>query len=225
MKSLIVLSTLLIFSISLFAQKSNFGAGINLGVSVPTGDFDNFYKQGFGGDAHFLYHLGNQAIFSLSLGYNIWNLDVDELNKKVSDAGLTWTFDLDSKFSTLPVLIGIKWLLAQNKKGGLYVGLLGGVYKYNFTIRGSANRSGYDINMIPIDEIKKNGTETMLTLGLGYLFKFGKHWYVDVNGNYNIITNAFSVNEPVNPEDPNAIYGVKGTLQYVSFLVGINYRF
>jgi len=46
-----------------------------------------------------------------------------------------------------------------------------------------------------------------------------------VNGNYNIITNAFSVNEPVNPEDPNAIYGVKGTLQYVSFLAGINYRF
>jgi len=225
MKSLIVLSTLLIFSISLFAQKSNFGAGINLGVSVPTGDFDNFYKTGFGGDAHFLYHLGNQAIFSLSVGYNIWNLDVDELNKRVSNAGLTWTFDLDSKFSTLPVLIGIKWLLAQNKKGGLYVGLLGGVYKYNFTIRGSANRSGYDINMIPIDEIKKNGTETMLTLGLGYLFKFGKHWYVDVNGNYNIITNAFSVNEPVNPEDPNAIYGVKGTLQYVSFLAGINYRF
>jgi hypothetical protein len=225
MKKLFALILLLFLSSSLYAQKSNFGLGINLGTSVPTGDFDKFYKTGFGGDAHFLYHLGNQTIFSLSVGYNVWNLDVDELNMKVADAGLTWTLDLDSEFKSIPILIGVKWILAQNKKGGLYVSLLGGVYNYTFTLKGTANRTGYNINMIKIEDIEESGTETMLALGLGYLFKFGKHWYVDVKGNYNIITNAFTLNEPVNPEDPEAIYGVKGTLQYVSFLAGINYRF
>ena len=78
---------------------------------------------------------------------------------------------------------------------------------------------------VDIPEVKENGTETILVLGLGYLFKLGKHWYFDFKGNYNFLTNAFAVNEPVNPDDPNAVYGVKGTLQYVTILAGINYRF
>ena len=227
MKSIIVLFIFLIFSFSVYPQKSNFGAGINLGVSVPTGDFDEFYSTGFGGDAHFLYHLGNQAIFTLSVGYNLWNLDVDEFNNKASEADLNWTFDLDSDYRTLPILIGVKWMLAQSRKGGLYVSLLGGIYNYTFKLKGTAYNTipNANIPFIPLPDIEETGTETMLALGLGYLIKFGKHWYADVNGNYNIITNGFAVNEPVNPDDPDAIYGVKGTLQYVSFLAGINYRF
>ena len=126
-----------------------------------------------------------------------------------------------------PILIGVKWMLAQSRKGGLYVSLVGGLYNYTFKLKGTAYNTipNANIPFIPLPDIEETGTETMLALGLGYLIKFGKHWYADVNGNYNIITNGFAVNEPVNPDDPEAIYGVKGTLQYVSFLAGINYRF
>ncbi len=63
MKTIIALSIILKFSFSVYAQKSNFGAGINLGVSVPAGDFDEFYNTGFGVYAHFIYHLGNAHIY------------------------------------------------------------------------------------------------------------------------------------------------------------------
>jgi hypothetical protein len=209
-----------------YAQ-SNFGVGANLNVNIPVSDFDEFYNTGYGGDVHFLYHLGNQAIFSFTVGYNLWNLDVDEFNKKVEEAGFNGNFDLDSDFRIIPILIGAKWLLAQGKKNSLYVSLKGGIYNYNFSLKGTANLIFPGGNSIPIDipEINESGTETMIVLGLGYLFKLGKHFYFDFKGNYNILTNAFAVNEPVNPDDPDAVYGVKGTLQYVTILAGINYRF
>jgi hypothetical protein len=102
-----------------------------------------------------------------------------------------------------------------------------GIYNYTFTLKGTAFNTVPNANIpqIPLPEINESGTETMIVFGLGYLFKLGKHWYFDFKGNYNVLTNAFAVNEPVNPADPNAVYGVKGTLQYVSILAGINYRF
>ena len=212
---------------SLILSQSNFGVGANLNVSIPVSDFDEFYNTGYGGDAHFLYHLGNQAIFSFTVGYNTWNLDVDEFNKKVSEAGFNGSFDLDSGFKIIPFLLGIKWLLAQGKKSTLYVSFKGGIYNYSFSLKGTANLTIPGGNSIPVEipEIKESGTESMLVLGLGYLFKLGKHWYFDFKGNYNVLTNAFAVNEPVNPDDPNAVYGIKGTLQFVTILAGINYRF
>jgi hypothetical protein len=57
------------------------------------------------------------------------------------------------------------------------------------------------------------------------VYFLGKHWFVDASVSYIVLTNAFAVNEPVNPEDPDAIYGVVGTLNYISALAGINYRF
>ena len=112
-------------------------------------------------------------------------------------------------------------------KDGVHIILKGGIYNYTFTLKGIAFNTipNANIPQIPLPDINENGTETMIVLGLGYLFKLGKRWYVDLKGNYNFLTNAFAINEPVNPEDPNAIYGVKGTVQYVSFLAGINYRF
>ncbi|MBT8391314.1 MAG: outer membrane beta-barrel protein [Ignavibacteriaceae bacterium] len=217
---------LTIFPSILFAQ-SDFGVGANLNVNIPAGDFDEFYNTGYGGDAHFLYHLGNQAIFSFSVGYNMWKLNVDAFNNKVAEAGINYRFDLESDFKIIPVLVGIKWLLAQGKKSSLYVSFKGGVYNYTLSLKGTANLILPGGNSVPIEipEVSESGTETMLALGLGYLFKLSKHWFVDFKGNYNILTNAFAVNKPVNPVDPNAVYGIKGTLQYVTILAGINYRF
>lgn len=222
--SILILFTTIPF---LSYAQSDFGVGANVNVNIPVSDFDEFYNTGYGGDVHFLYHLGNQAIFSFTVGYNLWNLDVDEFNKKVEEAGFNGNFDLDSDFRIIPILIGAKWLLAQGKKNSLYVSLKGGLYNFNFSLKGTVNLIAPGGNSIAIDipEINESGTETMIVLGLGYLFKLGKHFYFDFKGNYNILTNAFAVNEPVNPDDPDAVYGVKGTRQYVTILAGINYRF
>jgi hypothetical protein len=81
MKKYSILILFLIFPPISLAQ-SDFGIGANLNVNIPVSDFDEFYNTGYGGDAHFLYHLGNHAIFSFTVGYNMWSLDVDEFNKK-----------------------------------------------------------------------------------------------------------------------------------------------
>jgi hypothetical protein len=225
MKSITALFFFLIISFSVYAQKSNFAVGINAGVGVPVGDFSNFYNTGFGGDAHFYYHLGNQAIFSFTAGYNTYGFNIDEFNKRVEEANLPWRFELETDFNIIPILLGVKWLIAQGKKSSLYVSLVGGIYHYEFKFKATAFPT-VNPGILPREvDVSESGNETMLALGLGYLIKLGKHWYLDMNGSYNIITNAFTVNEPVNPEDPDAVYGVKGTLPYVSLLLGINYRF
>lgn len=225
MKTLFTIIIFSIISLPTFAQKSNFAVGINAGVGVPTGDFSNLYNTGFAGDVHLLYHLGNQAIFFFSAGYNTYGFNTDDFNNRVEEANIPWRFELETDFKIIPVLLGVKWLIAHGKSSSLYASLMGGIYNYEFKFKATAFPTinpGIPAQQIDVSE---NGNETMLGLGLGYLIRLSKHWYVDMNGNYNFITNAFTVNEPVNPEDPDAVYGVKGTLQYVSLFLGINYRF
>ncbi len=79
MKKHLLLIIIFILPSTVFTQ-SKFGFGVNLNVNIPVSDFDEFYNTGYGGDAHFLYYLGNQAILSFTVGYNRLNLDVDEFN-------------------------------------------------------------------------------------------------------------------------------------------------
>ena len=112
MKTFLTIIFIIVITFSSNAQ-SKFGVGLSGGVNFPTGDFDEFYNAGYGGDLHFLYHLGNEAIFTLAVGYNRWNLDVDALNKLVAESGFFYHFDLDSDFSIIPVLLGVRWYLFQ----------------------------------------------------------------------------------------------------------------
>ncbi len=225
MKTFLTIIFSIVLTISSNAQ-SNFGVGLSGGVNFPTGDFDEFYNAGYGGDLHFSYHLGNEAIFTLAVGYNRWNLAVDAFNKLAAASGLNWKFELDSHFAIIPVLLGVRWYLFQ-KKNQPYITFEGGIYNYQFKLEGKAVNtvSGANIPEIPIPEVRKSGTETMLNLGLGYLYTLSKHWLLDVTVKYNIITNAFTIENLVDPESEDTIYGVKGTNQYLSLLAGINYRF
>jgi hypothetical protein len=211
---------------SITMAQSNFAAGFNGSINFPTGQFADF-KTGYGGDVHFLYLLGNSTIFSLAVGYNTFDLDIERFNERAKELGLDAQFDVDSKFSTIPILLGAKWYFIQAKKHNLYVMLEAGLYHYQFSFKGTANIIAPGGNSIPVElpEIDEKRTKTMLKISGGYLYFFAKHWFIDASVGYIVLTNAFAINEPVNPEDPNAIYGVVGTLNYISVQAGINYRF
>jgi len=224
LKNLIILIGL--SSTLLLKAQSDFAIGFNGNVNFPTGQFADF-NTGYSGDVHFLYFLGNSTIFSLVAGYNTFSLDVDRFNERAKELGLNVKFDVDSKFSTIPILLGAKWYFLKAKKHNLYIMLEAGLYSYKFTFQGTATINLANGNSIPVTlpELNEKGSKTKLKISTGYLYFFAKHWFIDASVGYIVLTNAFSVNEPVNPEDPDAIYGVVGTLNYVSIQAGINYRF
>lgn len=225
MKKSIFLFTVLLISLNSFAQ-SDFAVGLNGAVNFPTGQFADF-NTGYGGNVHFLYLLGNSTILSVSVGYNLFDLDVDRFNERAKEMGINANFDIESEFKTVPFLVGAKWYFLQQKKHNVYLMLEAGLYNYQFSFNGTANVIVPGGNSIPIElpEIDETGTETMLKISAGYIFFFAKHWFFDASVGYIVLTDAFATNEPVDPEDPEAIYGVVGTLNYISAQAGINYRF
>ena len=212
-------------TLSISAQ-SDFAVGINGNVNFPNGKFTKYIGTGFGGDAHFLYLFGNSSIFTLSVGYNQFGLDNDAFNAKANELGLNATFDVESKFSTLPVLLGVKWYFLKQKTNTAYIMIEGGFYNYNFTLKGTAEvDSTGSSETITLPEIDEDGIETMLRISAGYLFFFDKHWFIDASVSYIVLTNAFTVDVPADPEDAGEITSAAETLNYLSVTAGINYRF
>jgi hypothetical protein len=103
----------------------------------------------------------------------------------------------------------------------------GGFYNYNFTFTGTANiiDPGGNSNPIELQEIDEKGTETMLRISAGYILFIQKHWFIDASVNYIVLTDAFTVDVPDDPEDAEEITGAAQTLNYLSVSTGINYRF
>jgi len=207
--------------------QSDFAVGINGNVNFPNGKFTEFFGTGYGGDAHFLYLFGNSSIFSLSVGYNQFGLDEDAFNAKANELGLNAAFDVESKFSTIPILLGVKWYFLKQKNQSPYIMIEGGFYNYNFTFTGTANIIDPGGNSIPIElqEIDEKGTETMLRISAGYILFIQKHWFIDASVNYIVLTDAFTIDVPDDPEDAEEITGAAQTLNYLSVSAGINYRF
>jgi outer membrane protein W len=207
--------------------QSDFATGFNGNVNFPNGKFTEYFGTGFGGDTHFLYLFGNSSIFLLSVGYNKFDLDLDAFNAKANELGLDATFDVESSFSTIPILIGVKWYFLKQKTQSPYIMIEAGFYNYNFTFKGVATIVEPGGNSIPIElpEFDENGTETMLRVSAGYIFFIQKHWFLDFSVNYSVLTNAFTVDVPADPEDAEEISGSAQTLNYLSASAGLNYRF
>ena len=223
-KNLIFIVTIAL-TLSVNAQ-SDFAVGISGNVNFPNGKFTEYFGTGYGGDAHFLYLFGNSSIFTLSVGYNQFGLDNDAFNAKANELGLNATFDVESKFSTLPILLGVKWYFLKQKTNTAYIMIEGGFYNYNFTLKGTAEvDSTGSSETITLPEIDEDGIETMLRISAGYLFFFDKHWFIDASVSYIVLTDAFTVDVPADPEVAEAITSAAETLNYLSVTAGINYRF
>jgi outer membrane protein W len=225
LKHIIIL--IVLSSIFLLKAQSDFAVGINGSVNFPNGKFTEYFGTGYGGDAHFLYLFGNSSIFSLSIGYSRFELDLDAFNAKANKLGLDTKFDVESSFSTVPILVGAKWYFLRQKNSSPYIMIEGGFYNYNFKLKGTANLTDPGGNSVPIDleEIDENGTETMLRISAGYIIFIHKHWFIDASVNYIVLTDAFTVDVPEDPEEAETISGAASTLNYLSISAGINYRF
>jgi len=219
---------LLIFTAPRTIPQSDFAIGFNGNINFPNGKFTEYFGTGYGGDAHFLYLLENSSIFLLSVSYNKFDLDLDAFNAKANELlELNTKFDIESTFSTIPILLGVKWYFLKQKTQSPCIMIEAGFYNYNFTFKGVATIVEPGGNSIPIElpEFDEDGTETMLRVSAGYIFFIQKHWFLDFSVNYNVLTNAFTVDVPADPEDAEEISGAAQTLNYLSASAGVNYRF
>jgi hypothetical protein len=131
--------------------QSDFAVGINGNVNFPNGKFTEYFGTGYGGDAHVLYLFGNSSIFSLSIGYNKFDLDLEAFNSKANELGLDAKFDLESSFSTIPILIGVKWYFLKQKTQSPYIMIEAGLYNYEFSLKGTVTAIAIGGNSIPTE--------------------------------------------------------------------------
>jgi opacity protein-like surface antigen len=178
-KVLSVLFVVLFFAGFINAQ-GKMALGLNAGVALPMGDFGDGYDMGFGGNALFVYHASPNVDVTGSAGY------------------LTWSGkEADYTFSSIPVLVGARYLFGQGKFHP-YVGA----------------ELGMHFTTVDIPEIEIPGFGTFgggsasdsnfgWGAGAGFLYQIGNNMDLDVNARYNSIT------------------GEGGSLDYVSILVGL----
>jgi opacity protein-like surface antigen len=212
-------------------SQSKFAIGLNGGVSIPVGEFTRYYEVGYGGNAQFFYGVSEDFLLSVTVGYDVWNVDQDAINKKAAEDSLNIIFKLDSHFRIIPFYIGVRYYLARGKHRPFFSLDFGG-YSYEFKFAGEVTfmPPGTDLPDITtrLEERTETGTQTSLVLGLGYFYRVSKHVYIEIQSKYNVLTDAFTINEPnqlYDPTDPTSVYGVLGTQAFISVMAGINYRF
>jgi len=220
----------LLFFSSSYSQ-SDFAVGVNAGLSLPVGQFTEFYQSGYGGNGQFMYNVSNQFMVVLTVGYSKWDIDQDAVNTKAKESGKDITFNIQSDLRVMPLYIGARYYLASGKHRPFFSVDFGG-YSYEFKLAGDVTIKfpGDDLpdQTVPLEERTQTGTETALALGLGYFYKLSKHFYIEIHSKYNVLTDATTINDPdsiYDPEDPTSIYGIKGTIAYFTFMAGIDYRF
>lgn len=219
-----------IFFSSNFAQ-SKFAIGVNGGISIPVGEFTEFYSSGYSANGQFMYNVSDQFMVILTIGHNKWDVDQDAVNNKAKQSANEITFNLDSDLRVIPLYIGARYYLSRGKHRPFFSIDFGG-YSYTFKLAGSATIKfqGNDLPdaTVPLEERTETGTETALGLGIGYFYKLSKHFYLEFNSKYNVLTDASTINNPdeiFDPDKPTSIYGVKGTIAFFSIVAGLNYRF
>jgi opacity protein-like surface antigen len=145
--------------------QSKMAVGLQAGVAVPLGDFGDGYKTGFGGQGTFAYHLNPMFDVTASVGY------------------LTWSGkDADYKFSSVPVLAGVRYYFGKDNFNPYLAGELG-IHFVTFDV---------PTIVIPGYGTIGGGSESKSYFGFGagagFLYKMGPNLDLDVNAKYNSIS-------------------------------------
>ena len=226
---LFITAFIALLAISSTYSQSKFVIGLNGGISFPVGEFTRYYEIGYGGNAQFFYAVSEDFLLSLTAGYDIWNVDQDAINNKLAEEGINFMLELDSHFRIIPFYIGARYYIAKGKHRPFFSIDFGG-YSYEFKLSGRANNVIPDADFPggPLQDREETGTQTSLALGLGYFYKISKHVYLEIQSKYNVLTDAFTINDPkqiYDPTDPTSVYGILGTQAFISLMAGIDYRF
>lgn len=218
-----ILSICIILFSSLISAQGRWGAGVNGGVFLPITEFSDFYKTGFGGNLQITYGWSENTLLTFSVGTSSWDFDSDAFNDELEKAGTGIKVDLDASFRVMPYLLGVRWYALRGKYRP-YVMLEGGVYSYETKYKGTIEDSNEEPpdNIQEVPETKITGNETALALGIGTYIKLSDHFFIDGVLKYNAITNARAITDY---DDEQTITGLSRTIQYITILAGINYRF
>jgi len=167
MKKIVVVLISVFFFSGLVLAQGKMGLSVQGGIAIPTGDFGDAAGMGFGGSTTFMYEVSPMLHITGSIGYTTWGPKED-----LPDG-------FDYSLSTIPVLVGAKYVLG---KGNFlpYVSAELGMHflssKVKVTIFGQTFESS--------DSEAKFG----FAPGAGFFFAFSPKTMLDVNLKYNIIT-------------------------------------
>ena len=172
MKKLLLLIAVVAISLFSKAQKGNNQIGVAFEVGIPTGDFGNGVKTGFGGLLKAMYGVGTAGQATFTTGYSTFtwkNLAADE-------SGNSWI---------IPLMVGYR----HNFSGfyvepGLGYAILGDKYKFQGTSVSSSTGAfawgagiGYAMNGfdggVRYQGLTKNGTVSIIGIHVGYNFTLG----------------------------------------------------
>lgn len=156
------------------AQSGKNQVGIAFEVGLPTGDFKDGFKTGFGGSLKYLHGVGTAGQVSLTSGYTVFNA-------KDVPSGYT------VKASIIPILLGYR-----HNFSGAYVepqvgyGIYGSKFKgggvdesnsdgaFTWAIGlGYAMEQGLDIGARYQSASKNSATTSLIGLHIGYNFSLG----------------------------------------------------
>lgn len=157
---------LVVFLVAGFINaQSKMALGFNAGIALPMGDFADGYDMGFGGNAIFVYHASPNADVTFTAGYLTWS-GKDSLD--------------GFNFSSIPVMVGGKYLFGKDKFHPYIAGELG------------AHFVTADIPEIEIlGETFGGGSESDTYFGwgagAGFLYQIGNNMNLDFNAKYNMI--------------------------------------
>jgi opacity protein-like surface antigen len=210
-----------IFSSTIYCQ-GRWGVGAYGGVFLPITEFSDYYNTGFGGNVQVTYNWSENTLLTFSIGTSSWDFDNDAFNKELQKTAPEIRVDLDASFTVVPYLLGVRWYL-MNGKYRTYILLEGGLYYYETRYQGTiedSNEKPPEIEEIP--ETIITGNQPALALGIGTFIEVSDHIFLDVVLKYNAITNAKAISDW---EDDQTLTGLSRTVQYITLLAGINYRF
>ena len=143
--------------------------GVNAGIALPMGDFGDGYDMGFGGNGLFVYHASPNVDVTGSVGYLTWS------GKDALDG---------ATFSSIPVLVGARYLFGQGKFNP-YIGAELGMH---------FSSSDYEIM-----GVSYSASDSFFgwVAGAGFLYQIGNNMDLDVAAKYNSISSEGSASDYV----------------------------
>lgn len=168
-KVLLVLLALVCFVSISHAQKKDMNLSVGAEVSLPQGDWGDFFNTGFGATVNFEYGFSSQLFGVATAGYLMWGADDYSLY------GVT----IETSMTAIPILGGVKYYF--DKKGGIYAIAQAGFYMFTVTAEGGGASSDAS------DE------EFTVRAGAGYEIELSKNMLLDISAMYVIISDANNI--------------------------------
>ena len=187
------------------------GLTANGGLAIPTGDFSNYYDNGYTFSAGAIYDFKFSTRLAITLGYTRWELNQQEFNRSLEQDSVR--FEGTAPISTIPLLLQLKWYGTQERLK-FYALIEGGFYFNSSEFSGDVFVADTLIGSI---SGKESSTNTGINLGLGISFNVSENIEFDLAGKYHIV----SVNNSYSFTNTNQSSTINSD-QYWSLTAGIS---